>query len=132
MTIEWNKIATNAISALVVTVFLGAATIVWKGATSVDTKVQNTRDDMTHLIDALSDELGSQKAQLTSLSNQLVVIIANQPKPTDIFYQPTGGLLGSPPTTTTRTPTSLEKTDNVQQSMQRKAFSKDIMNQLKR
>lgn len=40
MTIEWNKIVTNAVSALMISVFLGATTIVWKGATSVDDKVQ--------------------------------------------------------------------------------------------
>jgi len=76
--IEWNKIVTNAISALVVAVFLGASTIVWKGATSVDDKVQGTRRDMTHLIDSLSGKLAGYEVQLESLSNQLSIVIYNQ------------------------------------------------------
>ena len=75
---EWNKIVTNAVSALVVATFLGAATIVWKGATSVDTKVQNTRDDMQHLITSLSDKLAGYETQLTTISNQLNDVIRNQ------------------------------------------------------
>lgn len=82
MKIEWDKIITNAISALVVAVFLGAATIVWKGATSVDNKVQSTREDMQHLITAISDQLAEHRVQLNNLSNQLATFIAEADKST--------------------------------------------------
>jgi hypothetical protein len=89
MNIEWNKIVGNAISALVVAVFVGAAAIVWRGATTVDDKVQNTREDMTHLITALSDKLAGYETQLSSLSNQLEVVIRNQSNLVTVANQPT-------------------------------------------
>jgi uncharacterized protein YlxW (UPF0749 family) len=71
MTIDYGKIVTNAISALVCAVFLGAMAIVWRGATTVDEKVQRNRQDLEHLVDQLSDKLASYQVQLTSISNQL-------------------------------------------------------------
>lgn len=133
MSIEWNKIVSNAISALVVAVFLGAATIVWKGATSVDDKVQNTREDMTHLITSLSDKLGGYEVQLTSLSNQLEVIIRQQAN-RNVELLPRGS--SRPPDTTLvipqKTPTPPSDVDGVEQSIRQKAYSQDIMRQLKR
>ena len=40
MTIDYGKIVTNALSALVATVFVGAAIIVWNAATSIDTRIE--------------------------------------------------------------------------------------------
>lgn len=71
MKIEFDKVMTNAVSALVVTVILGAAAIMWRGATTVDSKVQQTRADLEHLINVLSDQLASYQSQLTTFSNQL-------------------------------------------------------------
>ena len=150
MTIEWNKIVTNAISALVVTTFLGAATIVWKGATSVDTKVQSTREDMTHLIDALSDKLGGYEVQIVSLSNQLAVVIANQTAVNSVYSKKLGNmfgttsqgnLLGSSIVTSTPNPIvsyavkpepPVVPAESYQQLIQQKAYSQDIQKQLKR
>lgn len=81
MKIEFDKVVTNALSALVVTTFLGAAAIVWKGATTVDSKVQQTRSDMEHLINALSDQLASYQSQLTTFSNQLSMALKSQNNP---------------------------------------------------
>ena len=39
MRIDFGKIVTNSLSALVAAVFVGAAAIVWKGATSIDDKI---------------------------------------------------------------------------------------------
>jgi hypothetical protein len=52
--------------------------IVWNSAMTVDTKVQNTREDMTHLIDTLSDKLAAYEVQLAFFSNQLSVVVQNQ------------------------------------------------------
>lgn len=43
MNIEFDKIVTNALSALVATVFIGAAAIVWKQATSIDQKIEEAK-----------------------------------------------------------------------------------------
>jgi hypothetical protein len=129
MKIDWDKIVTQAITALVVAVFLGAATIVWKGATSVDDKVQSTREDMQHLITSLSDKMAGYEIQLTSLSNQLMTVSHNQSNILAAFQRPVGGDLRNSPSpkivTTTNTPNDI----NV---LQQKVFSQDIMKQLKR
>ena len=43
MTVDYTKIVTNALSALVATVFIGAAAIVWKQATSIDQKIEEAK-----------------------------------------------------------------------------------------
>lgn len=141
MKIEFEKIVTNAVSAVVVSVVLGAAAIIWKGATTVDEKVQSTRADMTHLIDALSDELGGQKAQLISLSNQLAVLISNQS--VVISQPPKLASAGNPNVEqpSIRKELTAEQLklreamigkDSDNQAVQRKAYSQDIYRQLKR
>lgn len=80
MKIEYEKVVTNAVSALVVATFMGAAAIVWRGATTVDSKVQQTRADMEHLINSLSDQLSGYQYQLTTISNQLNDVLKNQVK----------------------------------------------------
>lgn len=129
MKIDFNKIVTQAVTALVVAVFLGAATIVWRGATSVDDKVQNTREDLQHLITSLSDKLAGYEIQLTSFSNQLRTVANNQSNILTAFQRPVGGDLRSSPspriTPTTNTPNNLEE-------LQQKVYSQDIMKQLKR
>ena len=77
MKIDFEKVVTQAVTTLVVGVFMGAAVIVWRGATSVDTKVQQTRSDMQHLINTLSDQLSAYQSQLTSFSNQLQQLAAH-------------------------------------------------------
>jgi len=129
MKIDFGKIVTQAITALVIAVFLGAATIVWKGATSVDDKVQNTREDMQHLITSLSDKMAGYEIQLTSISNELRIVTNNQSNILAVFQKPLGGDLRNSPSPkvipTTNTPNDI----NV---LQQKVFSQDIMKQLKR
>ena len=92
MNIDWNKIVTQAITALVVGTFMGAAAIVWKGATTVDTKVQATRDDMSHLINALSDKLAGYETQLTTISNQLAAVLKQTSVPVAVHNPWTNAL----------------------------------------
>lgn len=46
MKINYGTIVTNALSTLVATVFIGAAAIVWKGVTSVDTRIGEAKDEI--------------------------------------------------------------------------------------
>ena len=46
MQIDYGKIVTNALSALVAAVFVGAAAIVWIAANSIDDKVKAAKDEM--------------------------------------------------------------------------------------
>ena len=40
MAIEWSKVQTNVVSTVIVSIVIGALIIVWRGATSVDDKVE--------------------------------------------------------------------------------------------
>jgi hypothetical protein len=124
MNMEWNKIVTNAISALVVAVFLGAATIVWRGATSVDDKVQTTREDMQYLITSLSEKLATHQVQLGALSNQMAIVINNQSNIITDF-----GLYEEKKVISKY---QSEKADVPYQVIQEKAYSQQIQQQLKR
>ncbi len=46
MSIDFGKIVTNALSALVAAVFVGAAAIVWQAATSVDDRINDANKDI--------------------------------------------------------------------------------------
>jgi hypothetical protein len=132
MKIDYEKIINQAITALVVAVFIGAAAIMWKNSSSVDDKVQNTREDMQHLITALSDKLGGYEVQLVSLSNQLVVVINNQSNLLENTRITERRLTGI--TNRLRIPRDfvpLESSD-VNKKIQQKAYSQDIQKQLKR
>ncbi len=59
MNIDMGKIATNAISALVTTVFLGAAFVVWDGVHSID----GTIDDANNAI--IDQNISLQATQVT-------------------------------------------------------------------
>ncbi len=46
MTIDYGKIVTNTLSALVATVFVGAAVIVWNAARRVHLFIQGSNDNI--------------------------------------------------------------------------------------
>jgi len=53
MAIEWSKVQTNAVSAVIVAIVLGACAIVWNGIMTMDTRIEtntsDVRDTVTHL-----------------------------------------------------------------------------------
>lgn len=69
--INFYKIVENAISIIVVGIVATAGSIVWKGATSVDARVDETKKDFNMLIGNLSKKLSRYEVQLESQSNQL-------------------------------------------------------------
>ena len=122
---EWNKIVVNALSVLVATIIVGAGAIVWDKAMSVDTKVQSTRQDMTKLIETLTEKLSGYEVQLGTMSNQLSVLINNQTKliqHANSVGLPTTGFV--PPKST------IPDAEKIQ--LQRKASMGDMMQQFKK
>lgn len=113
MKIEFDRIVTNAVSAIVVAVVMGAAAIVWRGATTVDSKVRETRADMEHLITSLSDKLGAYQVQLTTISNQLNDVLKHQ-------------------TNRVARVAATAQAEEADRSVQQKAYSRDIYQQLKK
>jgi hypothetical protein len=146
--IEWNKIVVNTLSVVVAAIILGAATIVWDKAMSVDTKVQGTREDMTHLIDTLSGKLAGYQIQLGDMSNQLAIVIENQSnvlqtaKTFDrkIFWlehnkaNNTFNTLSSMPAPiiSELAPQIVVPTNSIPNSLQQKVYTQEIKDQLKR
>lgn len=65
--IDWGKIITSAISMVVGAIVFGAATIVWKGATTVTDKVNQSKAELNHAIEGVADQLASVQTELTLL-----------------------------------------------------------------
>ena len=76
--VEWNKIVVNTLSVFIAAIIVGASTIVWKGATSVDVKINETKADVTHLVNTLAEKMSKYEIQLVTQSNQLLSVIKNQ------------------------------------------------------
>ena len=75
MTIDFGKIVTNALSALVATVFVGAAVIVWNAATTIDERIENASAGMKATQESLIPELADVKTKVYDIENQLKSII---------------------------------------------------------
>lgn len=78
LNIEWQKIVINAMSVFVAAIILGAAGIVWERAMSVDGKIREAETKHITLLGDLTEKLGKYEVQLTTMSNQLSVLINNQ------------------------------------------------------
>ena len=71
MSVDLGKVFTNAISALVATVFVGAAAIVWNEATSVDARIEEANVEIVRqqtLIKATQDTI---VPELTGMKNTI-------------------------------------------------------------
>ncbi len=78
MTIDYGKIVTNALSALVATVFVGAAIIVWNAATSIDTRIEEAnagikeqQGSIKATQETLIPEVADIRMKLYDIENQL-------------------------------------------------------------
>jgi len=128
MKIEWEKIVTNAVSALVVGAFMGAAAIVWRGATTVDDKVRTTETKLEFVIKQLSDKLATYEVRMNEITNQLTKVL-EQTKPVEtppIIPR----LFGGDAHQQRLIEQQVQQQD--QQRVQQRALSKDIYEQLNR
>lgn len=71
MNIDFGKIVTNALSALVATVFVGAAVIVWNAATTIDERIENANAGMKATQESLIPQVVDIKAKVYEIENQL-------------------------------------------------------------
>lgn len=69
--IDFGKIATNALSTLVAAMFIGAAAIVWNGATTVGDKVLASEKRITAAISILSEEIAINADEIFELKEML-------------------------------------------------------------
>lgn len=69
--IDWGKIVTNALSVLVASMFVGAAAIVWNGATTVGDKVSAAENRITAAISILSEEIAINSEELEDIKDLL-------------------------------------------------------------
>ena len=78
MNVDYGKIVTNALSALVAAVFVGAAAIMWKAATSIEARIgfatqdiKATQEVLLPEVVAIGDRINELEAQLKSLNKIL-------------------------------------------------------------
>ena len=112
MAIEWDKVVTQAVSTIVTAAFVGACVIVWRGATTVDAKVQKNRDDIDRIIDQLSDKLATYQVHMLAISNQIDRVIKFQAISTPMMSAP--------------------RLPMIENDVQQKAYRQDIYQQLKK
>lgn len=129
MTIDYGKIVTNALSALVATVFVGAAVIVWNAATSIDDKINRANQDIkeqqgsmmaTHK--TLIPEVADIKTKMYDIESQLKsineILAETEPTSNKVTFDPDK-------------PFILDKfRDNRNQEERREKESKRIMDQI--
>ena len=92
MTIDYGKIVTNALSALVATVFVGAAVIVWNAATTIDERIENANSGLRATQESLIPEVAEVKAKVYDIENQLksLVVVLSKAEPTrrEVTFNP--------------------------------------------
>ncbi len=71
MAIDFGKIVTNALSALVATVFVGAAVIVWNAATTIDERIEDSNAGMRATQESLIPKLADVRTKVYEIENQL-------------------------------------------------------------
>ncbi len=68
MSIDFGKIVTNAVSALVTAVFVGAAVIVWDAATTIDSRIDAANDGL----ESANRRLEEQQSELIATQDTIV------------------------------------------------------------
>jgi hypothetical protein len=82
--IDFNKIVTNAVSAVVTMIVIGACTVLWKAATTVDDKVNAATSGLKIVVEEVQTklvDLQSQNNDLVSAINELKKEVEKNHKP---------------------------------------------------
>lgn len=80
MSIDWNKIVTNAVSALVTIVFVGAATLVWTKANGIESAIAEATEKLDKTIMVLQDEIIQDRKNLQGLQDQIDILLEQLPR----------------------------------------------------
>ena len=67
MTLEWNKVVSNAVTVLVTAVFLGAAAQLWTGVQSIDSRIESNLVEIKATQDVLSEQLDRVNGKLAEI-----------------------------------------------------------------
>lgn len=67
MTLEWNKVVSNAVTVLVTAVFLGAAAQLWNGVQSIDSRIEANLVEIKATQDVLSEQLDAVNGKLAEI-----------------------------------------------------------------
>jgi len=89
--IDWSKVQTNVISTVLIGIVAGALAIVWKGATSVDDKVNASAEALRIVVEELQKEIVDLKEhnnELTQAINDLRKEIEKEPGKKKIEINP--------------------------------------------
>jgi len=68
LSINWGKVQTNVISMVIISIIASALTVVWKGATTVDDKINASVAYMKEAVDVLQKEV----LELRLLNNEFI------------------------------------------------------------
>ena len=89
MKLEWDKIVSNAVSTIVTMIVVGAGVIIWKGATTVDDKVNDATavlkeqaDYMQKAVEVIQSEMVTMKNQ----QNHIIQLLNGRTNKTDVAY----------------------------------------------
>ena len=74
MNVDFGKIVTNALSALVATIFVGAAAIVWKQATTIDQKIEESKVKLVATQTTVVEEIAGLKQRIKVLESQAMSV----------------------------------------------------------
>ncbi len=67
MTLEWNKVVSNAVTVLVTAVFLGAAAQLWNGVQTIDSRIESNLVEIKATQDVLSEQLDRVNGKLAEI-----------------------------------------------------------------
>ena len=78
ITIDWSEIVTKSVTALVVSVFIGAFAIIWTGATTVTQKVSSSEEKVLKVVEVTAEEMSKSQADMKKEIAQLRLDLSNQ------------------------------------------------------
>jgi hypothetical protein len=122
--IKWDDIVSDVIKTVFAVIVIGAATIVWQGATSVEAKVNESKAEMRHMIEGTANELASLKAEMSLVRSNLQLLRADIPNMIEqkmIYGPPLPPHVDTGVTLLTNNPTF---------QMQQKVYQSDLVDKL--
>jgi hypothetical protein len=121
--LKWDDIVSDLVKGILAVIVVGAATIVWQGATSVETKVNESKAELKHMIEGSANEIATLKADIDLLKTNLQILRSDIPGMIDqkTIYGPQMPQSDALP---------IVATNNVIYQMQQKVYQSDLVDKL--